>query len=366
MQATAAVLRSGEAPYELVEIELDDPGPGEVLVELVATGYCHTDTGMRASFRNTPFPAVLGHEGAGRIAAVGAGVDMVIGQPVVLSYRSCRSCRNCNLGASTYCDNMMPLNFALSREDGTTAFRLDGQPVGSHFFGQSSFATHTIADARSVVPVGDDDPLDIIGPLGCGVQTGAGAVLNNLRPWVGSSFAVLGSGSVGLSALLAAVYIGCDTVIAVDRHPGRLAFARELGATHTIDTSADGMELGEALLAATGGRGVDRCFDTTGLGEVVGSAMHGLAVNGTLGTVAAGEAALTEVSLRQLLPGRTLTGILEGDSMPQVFIPELLSLHRAGKLPFDQLISQFPFAQINEAEQASNDGSVIKPVLLMP
>lgn len=366
MSITAAVLRTGEGPFELVEVELDGPGPGEVMVELVGTGFCHTDTGMRAPFRNTPFPVVLGHEGAGRVRQVGAGVDLSVGQPVVLSFRHCGNCRSCHTGASSYCDTMMPLNFGLCREDGTTAFSLDGAPVGSHFFGQSSFATHTIADARSVVPVSDDDPLDLIGPLGCGVQTGAGAVLNNLRPWVGSSFAVLGSGSVGLSALLAAVHVGCDPIIAIDRLPSRLELARDLGATITFDASADGFDLTEALVQATGGRGVDRCFDNTGVGEVVAAAMHGLAVHGTLGTVAANEVSIAEVSLRQLLPGRTLTGILEGDSMPQIFIPELLGLHRAGHFPFDELITHFPFEQINEAEAASNNGTVVKPVLLMP
>ena len=365
MTAVAAVLRSIDGPFTLEEVELDDPGPGEVLVELVATGFCHTDTGMRAPFRGTPLPSVLGHEGAGRIAGAGAGVDIPVGQPVVLSFRYCGACRGCNSGVPTSCDTMMPLNFCLHRGDGTTAFSRDGEAIGSHFFGQSSFATHTIASAASVVPVGDDDPLDIIGPLGCGIQTGAGAVLNRLRPWVGSSFAVLGAGSVGLSAQLAAAFSGCERMIAVDLAQTRLDAASGLGATHTIQ-SGDGVDLAAALLEATSGRGVDRIFDTTGNGEVVAAAMGGLAIGGMLGTVAASGSAEALVSLRQMLPGRTLTGILEGDSMPQVFIPELLSLYRSGAIPFDQLITHFPFEQINEAEAASNAGEVIKPVLMMP
>ncbi len=365
MKTTAAVLRTGDGPFEIVELDLDGPGPGEVLVEVTATGFCHTDTGMRAPFRNTPWPAVLGHEGAGRIAQVGAGVNLLVGQPVILSFRYCGACRNCHAGAPTSCDTMMPLNFALSRTDGTTAFSDNGAPVGSHFFGQSTFATHTVVDARSVVPVSDTVDLETVGPLGCGVQTGAGAVLNCLQPWPGSSFAVLGAGSVGLSALLAAGYLGCDRLIAVDRNPDRLALAAELGATHTV-LVGEGTELDAALLEATDGRGVDRCFDNTGVGDVVGPAMRGLAISGVLGTVAASGSAETTVSLRQMLPGRTLMGILEGASMPQVFIPELLALHKAGHFPFDRLITHYPFAEINQAEADSNEGRVVKPVLRMP
>lgn len=366
MKTLAAVLRAGDAPYELVELDLEDPRPGEVLVELVAAGLCHTDTGMRDSFRNTPYPTVLGHEGAGRVAGVGGGVDLAVGQPVVLSFSSCGGCRNCHSGSNSYCESMMPRNFGMRRPDGTTALSENGTMIGSHFFGQSSFATHAVVDASSVVPVGEDDPLDLIGPLGCGVQTGAGAVLNNLRPRVGGSFAVTGSGSVGLSGLLAAVHIGCDPIIAVDINDDRLSFARELGATTTINPSQVD-DLTTALMDATGGRGVERIFDTTGRPEVATAGVNALAIRGTIGIVgAAGQDSTLEIAPRQLLPGRTVTGILEGDSMPQVFIPELLALYRAGKFPFDRLITHFELAQINEAEQASHDGVAVKPVLLMP
>ena len=367
VKATAAVLRTPDGRFELEEVDLDEPRTGEVLVELAATGFCHTDTSMRERFRGTPLPAVFGHEGAGRVVASGSGSDLAAGQPVVLSFRYCGECRNCCSGSTSYCDSMMALNFGLARTDGTTSISRDGESIGSHYFGQSSFATHAVVDSASVVPVGDDIDLGIVGPLGCGVQTGAGAVFNNLRPRVGGSFAVVGAGSVGLSGLLAAVHIGCDPIIAVDRNPTRLDLAMELGASHAFDASADGFDLTEAFMEATRGRGVERCFDTTGIGVVISSALAGTAVRGTVGTVAAsGEASIAEVSLRQLLPGRSLTGILEGDSMPQVFIPELLALHGAGKFPFDRLITHFDFAEINEAEAASNEGRVVKPVLRMP
>ncbi|MGY9072673.1 MAG: NAD(P)-dependent alcohol dehydrogenase [Acidimicrobiales bacterium] len=364
MKVTAAVLRSGDSPYELLEVELQAPQPGEVRVRIVGAGMCHTDTGMRAPFRNIDFPVVLGHEGAGVIEAVGAGVDLRIGQPVVLSFRSCRNCPNCLNGELAYCDTMFPLNFEVHRGDGTTAFSLDGAPIGSHFFGQSSFATHVIADARSVVPVADDAQLDIIGPLGCGVQTGAGAVLNTLRPRPNSAIAIIGSGAVGLSALLAAVMVGCGPIVAIDRHPGRLELARNLGATHTLDAGDD---LATSLLNITDGRGFDNIFDTTGVGEVFSAAALALAIRGTLATVAAhGEAPMAEFSMRSLINGRSVKGIIEGDAVPQTFIPELLARHKSGDFPFDRLVTHFPFDQINEAEQASADGSVIKPVLTMP
>ena len=364
MAVTAAVLRSRTAPFELVEVELDGPRAGEVLVRIVAAGMCHTDLSMREPFRDVAFPAVLGHEGAGVVEQVGDGVEVSVGQPVVLSFRSCGRCGNCRTGAPSYCDTMMLLNFGLSRTDGSMAISLDGHPVGSHFFGQSSFATHAVVDARSVVPVADDAPLEIAGPLGCGVQTGAGAVLRALRPASGSAFAVLGSGAVGLSGLLAAVMIGCDPIIAVDRHESRLALARDLGATHTVGADAD---VTSALLDASAGRGVDVALDTTGVPAVVAPAVAALAPRGTLGTVAArGEAPMTEISLRHLLNGRAVIGIIEGNSVPHVFIPELLAHHQAGRFPFDRLITHYPFDRINDAEAASEDGSAIKPVLLMP
>ncbi|MFT5530986.1 MAG: aryl-alcohol dehydrogenase [Candidatus Poriferisodalaceae bacterium] len=364
MIATAAVLHSSDAPYELAEVALQEPQPGEVRVRIVGAGMCHTDTSMRSPFRDITFPAVLGHEGAGVIEAVGPGVDFSVGQPVVLSFRSCRGCASCLNGVPVYCDEMLPMNFGLHRGDGTTAISIDGSAVGSHFFGQSSFATHAIADARSVVAVTENDPLDLIGPLGCGVQTGAGAILNTLQPATGSSVAILGSGAVGLSGLLAAVMAGCSTIIAVDQHQNRLDLAGDLGATHAIGADVD---LTAALLEATDGRGVDHIFDTTGVGHVITAAAPALAIRGALATVAAhGQDAVAEINLRTLLPGRSIRGVLEGEAVPQSFIPELLTRFHSGDFPFDRLITHFSFDQINEAEAASADGDVIKPVLLMP
>ncbi|MCP5026028.1 MAG: NAD(P)-dependent alcohol dehydrogenase [Actinomycetia bacterium] len=365
METTAAVLRGSESPFGLASLTLADPGPGEVLVRLVATGMCHTDLSMREVHRDTPWPVVLGHEGAGVIEGLGSAVSgLSLGQPVVLSYNSCGGCRPCQAGTPNYCDQMWPLNFHCSRLDGSTALSVDGHPVGSHYFGQSSFAAHAVVSARSVVPVGADVDLTIAGPLGCGVQTGAGAVFNTFDPDPGDALVVFGCGAVGLSAVLAAVEVGCSPIIGVDIHRSRLDLALDVGATHAVEAGPDVVS---EVLAITHGRGVDYSFDAVGAVGVLEAAVEVLAPRGLCGLVAAG-GPNTKVSLspRHLILGRRVAGIIEGDAVPQVFIPRLLELHRQGRFPFDRLITHFPFAEINEAEAASHRGDVIKPVLVMP
>lgn len=370
MRTTAALLRSSDGPFEIAELDLASPGPGEVLVRLVASGMCHTDLSMREAHRPTPYPVVLGHEGSGWIEAVGVGVTGVTGgQAVVLSCASCGTCAHCRQGEPTYCDEMFSRNFNCCRPDGTTALSLpdsDGTAVGSHFFGQSSFATRAVVAASSVVPVdADDDELRLLGPLGCGVQTGAGAVLRVFDPRPGQSLAVFGCGAVGLSAVLAAGVAGCGEVIGVDPHGGRRDLALSLGATAVIDPSDGGTA--DQIRERTGGRGVDFAFDAVGAPGTFEEGVAALAPRGTFGFVAAGGPEMTvAVSPRHLLFGRTITGILEGSSVPQVFIPELVSLWRQGRFAFDRMITSFDLADINAAEAASHDGSAVKPLLIMP
>lgn len=367
MKTTAAVLHTPDGRFEIEEVEMSEPGPGEVLVKLVATGMCHTDLSMREAHRPTPYPVVLGHEGSGVIDALGSGVvGLTVGQPVVLSYASCGRCAQCLRGDKTYCTQMWDLNFNCCRPDGSTSISIDGKPVGSHFFGQSSWASHAVVPVSSVVPVSGDAPLELLGPLGCGVQTGAGAVLNVFDPNPGASIAVFGCGGVGLSAVLAAQVAGCSTIIGVDTHAGRRSFAEEMGATHSIDPLAG--DVVAEIMDLTGG-GADFTFDAVGAPGSPGTFEAGvlsLSGSGTFGFVAAGAPDLTvEISPRQLF-GKTVTGILEGNSIPQLFIPELIELHRQGRFAFDRMITTFPLDQINEAEHASHTGEVVKPVLLMP
>jgi len=365
MKTTAAVVREAHGDLTIEELDLDALRPTEVRVRMVATGVCHTDAVVRDQIYPTPLPAVLGHEGAGVVDAVGDAVSTVApGDHVVLSVNRCGQCRNCLEGAGTYCESLYALNFGGRRGDGTTAFTdASGAQISSHFFGQSSFATYSIADERAVVKVPADVPLELMGPLGCGIQTGAGAVMNTLQPRAGTSIAVFGAGAVGLSALLAAVAVGCGRIIAVDVNPQRLELARELGATDVVD-ARDG-DVAARIRELTGD-GVDFALETSGRSDVLRQAVDALAVRGVAGVVGA-QAPGTETAFEtglSMTRGWSLKMIIEGDSIPQVFIPRLIELWRQGRFPFDKLVQSFPFAQINEAFAASERGEVVKPIVV--
>lgn len=364
MQVTAAVVPRTSAPFELRELELGDSGPDEVLVRMAAVGVCHTDQVIRDQLVPVPLPAVLGHEGAGVVEQVGASVGHLRpGDHVVLSYNSCGLCASCMSGAPGYCAEFGARNFGGRRSDGSSALRVGDEVVSSHFFGQSSFATHAVVAARSVVKVPSDVPLEILGPLGCGIQTGAGAVLNSLDPPAGASIAIFGAGAVGSAAILAAQIAGCSTIIAVDRLPERVAFARELGATHGVDVSGD--DPVERIKELTGGAGVGYALETTGVPGVLRQAVDSLAVRGVAGLL--GQAPIgSEVAFEtgaSLVRGWTLTTIVEGDAVPQLFIPRLIELYQAGRFPFDRLIRHYPFAEIEKAFSDSEHGLTVKPVL---
>ena len=365
--ATCAVVREPGGPFRLEQVELSGPRPDEVLVEVAASGMCHTDLLVRDA-RPQSLPAVLGHEGAGVVREVGSEVHgLVPGDKVVLSFPSCGSCVRCRTGRSAYCDSIAALKFRCARPDGSVATR-DGQgsPVGDHFFGQSSFGTLAVAYARSVVKLPDDVDLTIAGPLACGVQTGAGTVLDVLRVPPGSSIAVFGAGSVGLCAVMAARLCGATTIVAVNRRASRLALAAEFGATHLVSPlDADPVE---AVREATGGRGVDFAFETTGVPAVLTQAVRSLDSLGTCAYV--GTAAPVELGgipmLEAMTKGLTVRGVLQGDSTPSRTIPRLWDLHRRGLLPYDRLITHYRLDEIDQAAADTETGDVVKPVVLMP
>ncbi len=364
--ATAAVVREPGGPFALEQVELDGPRPDEVLVDIVASGMCHTDLLVRDS-RPASLPAVLGHEGAGVVREVGSSVrGLGPGDKVVLSFPSCGACPRCLAGHSAYCDTIARLKFGCCRSDGTVATTdSSGLPVGDHFFGQSSFGTVSVADARSVVKVADDVDLRIAGPLACGVQTGAGAVLDVLRVRPGSSVAVFGAGSVGLCAIMAARLCGAATIVAVNRRASRLQLAAELGATHLV--SPRDTDPVEAIRDATAGRGVDFALETTGVPEVLTQAVRSLDSLGTcayVGTAPPGVPGGIPM-LEAMTKGLTVRGVLQGDSTPSRTIPRLLGLHRRGLLPFDRLLTHYPFDEINRAAADCTEGDVVKPVLVM-
>src|SRR5438309_488089 len=239
VDVVAAVVKAKGEPFKIEQVQLDEPRADEVLVKVVGTGVCHTDLICRDQWYPVPLPAVLGHEGSGVVEAVGSAVTKVQpGDHVVLSFVSCGECVACKEGAPAYCGGLYDLNFSGLRPDKTTALSSGGSPVHGHFFGQSSFATYALAYERNVVKVDRTAPLELLGPLGCGIQTGAGAVLNSLHPDAGSSIVVFGVGSVGLAAVMAAHVAGCTTIVAVDLKPSRLEAAKRVGATHVIDPSS--------------------------------------------------------------------------------------------------------------------------------
>lgn len=362
MQVKAAVLRAADGPYQIEDVRLDDPGVGEILVRVVGAGMCHTDLLPRApGFMASP-PIITGHEASGIVEAVGPEASgFAPGDHVVLSYDSCRACANCRSGHPAYCDTFLPRNLVGTNLDGSSpATDSDGKAIGARWFGQSSFASHALASTRNAVKVGQDLPLELLGPLGCGIQTGAGSILIALGVRAGSSVAVFGVGGVGMASIMAAQVAGAAVIIAVDINPARLTLARELGATHTIDGAADDL-LGSIQEIAGGG--VQYTVDTTGVPAVIGTAIAALRPTGTCGLVGVPQGGLT-LDPGVLSVGRNVMGILEGDAVPQVFIPQLIALWRQGRFPFDKLIKTFPLAAINEAEQASLAGDVVKPVLL--
>ncbi|MDQ1462058.1 MAG: aryl-alcohol dehydrogenase [Actinomycetota bacterium] len=366
MDITGAVFRSGSSEFTIEPLVLASPGPGEVLVKIVAVGLCHTDIATQAGVIPFPSPGVLGHEGSGRVVEVGPGVTKVApGDPVALSFSTCGKCPSCVAGEPAYCHMFMPLNYAGSRLDGTSPLTTpSGEQVGSMFFGQSSFATHAVAPERNVVKVPEDAPLDIVGPLGCGVQTGAGAVMRSFAAPPGSSIVVLGAGSVGLSAVLGAVVQNLAHILVVEPHETRRALALELGATHAIDPTAG--NLTEQIRAVVPD-GVDYVFDTTGRPDVIEASIAGLTNRGTLGLVGVPSDPAAAVSLNiigLMLQGLTVKGIVEGDSDPDVFIPELLALYAEGRFPFDKMVTKVPFGQINEAVDLQHKGEAVKVVLV--
>lgn len=366
MQITAAVMREKGGKFTLEDIELEPPRDDEVLIRMKSCGVCHTDTLPRDQVVPAPFPAVYGHEGAGIVEQVGCRVSKLQpGDHVVMSCNSCGHCDTCQTGKPMYCRHFFKANFGFARMDGTPTMHKGSDVVHGAFFNQSSFATYALGTERSVVKIPSDVPLEIMGPLGCGVQTGAGAVINSLRPQAGDSIAIYGAGSVGLSALLAANVTGCAIRICVDLNEARLQFALELGATHVINPRTT--DPVRRIQEITGGGGTQFSLETSGNLTALRQAVDSIQIMGECGMIGA-PAFGSEIGLDTwgLLLGRKIRGICEGDSVPDLFIPKLVELYRQGRFPFDRLIRFYAFDQINEAVEDGEQGRTIKAVLRFP
>lgn len=363
MKIIAAVAREHSAPLSIEELEIDSPRDNEVLVELVATGICHTDLVVRDGMLPTPLPVVLGHEGAGIVRAVGSAVKKVVpGDHIVITFDSCGHCESCKDEARSYCFEFFPKNFFATRDDGSVALSDGKNPVHSHFFGQSSFASHAICHEANAVKVPKTLPLKLLGPLACGVQTGAGAIVNSLDVQAGKSIVIFGAGSVGLSAIMAAKIRGAKTIIALDMHVSRLEKAEELGATHVLNANNANVVSNIMNITTTG---VNYALDTTGIPAVIRQAIETLAPRGVCGILGASgpDAEITLNETHFMSGGRKLFGIVEGEAKSDAFIPEMIQWFQNGKFPFDKLIRFYPYTEINQAIEDTKSGAAIKPVV---
>jgi aryl-alcohol dehydrogenase len=360
MDVTAAVSRGASSPFALERLTLSDPGADEVLVRMTAVGVCHTDLAAKEFYGDSA--VVLGHEGAGIVEAVGLEVRSVEpGDHVILSFHSCGRCHECRSGHRAYCHEFTALNTSGKRDDGTIGYSgVDGPVLGS-FFGQSSFSSYALATSDNVVRVDPDVDLTMAAPFGCGFQTGAGVIVNALRPAPIDRVAVFGAGGVGMAAVMAASALGVGVIVAVDLSPERRAVALEVGATHVVDGASE--TAAEQIRDATGG-GATHALDTTSGPTVISTAVATLASRGTLVIVGSGAAPFTLVGNDLIVAGKSIRGSIEGDANPQEFIPRLVQWHREGRFPVERLIRTYPFDQINTAVEDARSSSTIKPVLV--
>jgi aryl-alcohol dehydrogenase len=361
---TAAVLREKGGAFSIEQLSMDDPRPTEIVVELAGTGVCATDLSFRDGKWPFPHPGVLGHEGAGTVVAIGNAVtDLAVGDRVVLSLASCGRCRACLSGMPTQCPNATSINISGCRPDGTTTLTdAAGAHVHGNFVGQSSFASHALTEARFAVKVPDDLPLALLGTLGCGVQAGAGSVLNVLKPTPGSTVAVFGLGAVGLSAIAAAVMSGCSRVVGVDVQPGRFPLATQFGATDLVDAGT--ADVVAALRELSDG-GADGAVEASGSPVALRTAFDSTHKSGT--TVLVGAAPVgTEYKIGStaLMAGRVLRGCTMGQANPRVFIPDLVAMYRRGLLPLEAISQTYRLADIDRALQDAQSGAVVKAVLV--
>jgi aryl-alcohol dehydrogenase len=372
LQIEAAVAYDSDGPFTTTKLGLRAPAANELRIRIVATSVCHTDI-MNKSKALCSFPIVLGHEGAGVVDAIGDDVTgFAVGDHVVLSYDYCGECPTCRRGKPSYCCNHGALNFAGVRPDGNKTHRSadsDEADVFGSFFQQSSFATYALSHASNTIKVDKSLPLATLAPLGCGVQTGAGTVFNTLQIQAESSLAIFGCGCVGLSAVMAARVAGASHIIAVDINPERLQMATKLGATHTLspDDFATPAELVEQVKTIAGNAGCNYAMDTTGIPAVLRQAFDCCGPLGVTAMIAPGVPG-TEVSIEMLglLPGKSLRGVVQGDSVSKTFIPKLIDLWQRGQFPFDELITEFHgIDTLNAAAEAMRQGDVIKPVVII-
>ena len=363
MKIKAAVAREKEGRLNIEEIELDEPREDEVIVRIAGSGICHTDLMPWHETVPSRFPAVYGHEGAGVVEKVGSKVTEVKpGDKVVMSFNYCGVCIPCQDGFIGACVDHFKANFSQQRySDGSPTMRKGDEVIHGGFFCQSSWASHALGIEKSVVKIPDDVPVELFGPLGCGVQTGAGAVINSLHPKAGDSIAIWGTGSVGMSAVMGAVVSGCGKIMVVDINEERLALAKELGATHTFNpTKCDPV----AEIEKVTKWGADYALNCTGNLKAARQVVDSVRIKGVAGLVGAPPlGAELSIDYWHTLLGRSIIGVCQGDSTPKLFIPKLIELWKQGRFPIDKIVKYYSLDQINEAMADTLAGKTIKAIV---
>lgn len=372
LEIQAAVAHSSGEPFVTEKLHLRAPAANEIRVKIIATSVCHTDL-MTKGEALCEFPIVLGHEGAGVVDALGDSVtEFDIGDHVVLSYDYCGQCRQCKDHKPSYCNDHGSLNFAGIRPNGDRTHRRpdsETADVFGSFFQQSSFATYALSHVSNTIKVDKSLPLPMLAPLGCGVQTGAGTVLNTLQVKPDTSIVVFGCGCVGLSAIMAAKVADAKNIVAVDVNPARLQMALDLGASHALAPAdfAEAASLVEHVKSISQDSGFQYAIDTTGVPSVLRQAFDCCGPLGVTAMIAPGVPG-TEVCIEMLglLPGKSLRGVIQGDSVSKIFIPELIDLWQRGQFPFEKMLTKYAsIDSIEDAAQAMGRGEIIKPIVII-
>ncbi|RMJ17659.1 hypothetical protein CDV36_002647 [Fusarium kuroshium] len=379
VQTTQAIVshapEDGKRRWILEDVQVSEPGEYEAIVEMVASGVCHTDLGCGTApdgtpgFPVPPYPRVLGHEGAGFVRAVGSKITKVKpGDAVLLSFAFCTNCHNCKFGAPGYCHEFSALNFTGTKK----AFQFPtgtGPDVGGSFFGQSSFSKLSRVQETSLVNVSqlvrNKNDLKLLAPLGCGIQTGAGTVTELAAAKPSDKVAIIGLGGVGLAAIMAAKLKGCRTIIGIDRVPARIEMAKKLGATHGIDTSTIS-NLVDEVRKVTEGSGSTITVDATGVLPLIQQGLEFTANQGKmiLLGVAPMDAGLEIAVVPYMVTGKQIMGSMEGGVYPEDYIPKMIRWYQNGEFPVDELIKFYPVQDYQKAIRDMEDGSTIKPVLI--
>jgi len=374
MRTRAAVALEAGKPLEIMEVNLDGPKAGEVLVEIKATGLCHTDEFTRSGADPEGiFPAILGHEGAGVVLEVGEGVTTLKpGDHVIPLYTpECRECPSCLSGKTNLCTAIRNTQGQGLMPDGTTRFSmLDGTPI-YHYMGCSTFANHTVMPEIALAKVRDDAPFDKICYIGCGVTTGIGAVINTAGVEIGSTAAVFGLGGIGLNVIQGLRMAGCDKIIGVDLNDDKAVMARKFGMTHFVNPSKSDVPVVQQIVDLTKTErdqigGVDYSFDATGNVQVMRDALEcshrGWGVSVIIGVAPAG----AEIGTRpfQLVTGRVWKGTAFGGAKGRTDVPKFVDWYMDGKIEIDPMIThKLKLEEINHGFDLMHEGKSIRAVV---